>query len=153
MPRYPLLFGYRDLVSGTGFVAGVQADGRALLVEEDEEFWVYGVNPGGIAGHGNTWEAAHEDFRRNFKAALFDLAIEAQGFDEFRRLVTDFFEDTNAESERDWDQATREISSVEEPWLQVRKVTDHPPRIEINEVSSGDPSANELDERPMAACA
>ena len=153
MTHYPLLFGYRDLVSGSGFVAGVHADGRALLVQEEDGFWVYGVNPGGLAGSGDSWEAAHEDFRRNFKAALYDLAIEAVSFGQFQELVVDFFEDTNGPTEGEWDRATREIASRDQRWLQVRKASDHPPRIEVREVSSGDPSANELDEKPMAACA
>lgn len=42
MTRYPLLFGFRDLIAGNGFVAGVAINGRALLVDEDDGFWIFG---------------------------------------------------------------------------------------------------------------
>jgi hypothetical protein len=45
MTRYPLLLGFRDLIAGNGFVASVALNGRALLVDEGDGFWMYGVNP------------------------------------------------------------------------------------------------------------
>ena len=52
--RYPLLFTYRDTLFGTGLLLEVQVvNGRALCVKEaEDEYWVYGVNPGGMAAHG-----------------------------------------------------------------------------------------------------
>ena len=63
MPQYPLLFGYRDLVMGNGFMAGVTTEGRALLVDEDGGAWMYGVNPGGVAAGGHDHGAAAAAFR------------------------------------------------------------------------------------------
>ena len=60
MTHYPLLFGFRDLVAGNGFVAGVNLNGRALLADEGDGFVMYGVNPGGIAAGGSNrgWRIA-----------------------------------------------------------------------------------------------
>ena len=63
MRRYPLLLGFRDIVPGPGFQARVRADGRALLREEEDGFWVDGVNPGGVAGGAATLEEALATFR------------------------------------------------------------------------------------------
>jgi hypothetical protein len=50
MTRYPLLLGFHDLVAGNGYIAGIAlSNGRALLVDEGDGFWMYGVNPGGMA--------------------------------------------------------------------------------------------------------
>lgn len=153
--RFPLIFGYRDLVSGNGYMAGVATQGRALVVEEgDEDFWIYGVNPGGIAGGGATQAAAHEDFRRMFKAVLYDIAEEAQSFEEFKHQVEESFFDVNRHMEEEWLAATRELSVADESLdLRVQKASSHPPKVKVREVSSGGPSVNELDEEPMAACA
>ena len=40
MTHYPLLFGRRELLEGNGFIARVSVSGRALLADEDGEFWV-----------------------------------------------------------------------------------------------------------------
>lgn len=155
MKRYSLVFGYRDLVSGKGFVAGVATDGRALLVEEEDGCWVYGVNPGGIAGGGDTWQGAYDEFKRIYKAALYDIAEEAQNFAEFKSLAEEFVRQTNSENEREWVEATHELSSKkdEDLWLKVLKAKKHPLRVTVKEVSRQGPSANELDEQPVAAWA
>lgn len=99
----PLLFSYRDTVFGNGFAAEVVAvNGRALFVEEDGEFWFYGVNPGGMAAADSTPDAAHAAFRARFRDVLSDFAAAASTFDEFRDEVERFFHATNEPTERDW---------------------------------------------------
>lgn len=109
--RYPLLFSYRDTLFGTGLVLEVQVvNGRALCVKEaEDEYWIYGINPGGMAAHGNTPDAAHAAFRRAFSHILIDLANEAQSFDDFRTAVELFFDDTNAGYEAEWQEATAAV--------------------------------------------
>ena len=46
MTKYPLLFTFRDKIEGRDFVAEVVAHGRVLAVEEQEGWWLYGVQPG-----------------------------------------------------------------------------------------------------------
>lgn len=103
LPRYPLLFTYRDPVFGNGFIASVTAaNGRVLAVQEDQEWWVYGVNPGGLAGHGKDLAEAHADFRRGFTEVLHDIADGASSFAEFEREVGSFFNETNDVMESGW---------------------------------------------------
>ena len=82
MTRYPLLLGFRDLIAGNGFVASVALNGRALLVDEDDGFWMYGVNPGGLAAGGSTAAEALAEFRKDYRLVLFDIATEAEGFED-----------------------------------------------------------------------
>lgn len=104
--HYPQLFGFRRLVLGDGFVAGVQMSGRGLLVEEGSEgFWMYGVNPGSAAGHGEDRAEAVADFRERLWSVLVDLAGEAEDFDGFRSLAEEFFYAVDEAEEERWEQA------------------------------------------------
>lgn len=105
--RYPLLFGYRDLVEGLDFVAGVETAGRALLVEEADEVSVYGVNPGGMAGFGDTRDGALSDFRETYRKVLYDLAAEADTFEEFRTQVEHFVSEASDLDE--WEEAVDDV--------------------------------------------
>jgi hypothetical protein len=110
----PLLFTYRDSLFGNGFVVEVQAtNGRALGVQESDGFWMYGVNPGAMAAFGDDPDAAHAEFRQTFSNILKDLALEANSLDEFRALVTAFFNDTNPGHEKDWLKAVEAVRKNE----------------------------------------
>src|SRR6266581_535977 len=81
-PAIPILFTYRDCLFGNGFVVEVNAvNGRALCIHERDGFWMYGVNPGGMAATGEDAVAAHAEFRQTFSKILKDLAHEASSFD------------------------------------------------------------------------
>jgi hypothetical protein len=73
-----LLFGRRELVEGNGFVARVVVSGRALLVDENGECWIEGVNPGGFAASGKSPSEALAAFGSAFRAILFDIASGAE---------------------------------------------------------------------------
>ena len=102
--QYPLLFTYRDTLFGNGFLMEVQAvNGRALCVREaEDEYWVYGINPGGMAAHGADPAAAHAAFRKAFSHILIDLAQASNSFEQFQAAVQTFFDDTNEGYEADW---------------------------------------------------
>ena len=123
MPRYPLFFGLRDLVAGNGFVAAVALEGRALLVDEGDGFWMYGVNPGGVAAGGKTHGEAQAEFRQRYRSVLFDLAAEAASFEEFQRAVAQFCEETNEPTAAEWEEAVNEVRSgkVDADWLPKRR--------------------------------
>ncbi len=89
--KFPLLFGYRDLIAGNGYIAGVATDGRFLLDEDEDEYCVYGVNPGGIAGTGTDRHEALQDFRLGYRSVLHDIAENAANFSDFRAEVKRFF--------------------------------------------------------------
>lgn len=105
MTRYPILFGFRDLIAGNGFVAGVTVNGRALLVDEGDGYWMYGVNPGGVAAGGATATEAQSEFRVAYRSVLFDIAAEAMDFATFRTEVERFFNETNEPTKAEWDEA------------------------------------------------
>jgi hypothetical protein len=112
--RLPLLFTYRDTLFGNGFVVEVQAtNGRALCVRESDGFWMYGVNPGGMAAMGDDVESAHAAFRQAFSNVLVDLALEASNLAAYQVAVRRFFDETNEGYEPEWMAAVRAVRSGE----------------------------------------
>jgi hypothetical protein len=142
MTCYPLLFGFRDVVQGNGFIARVAVQGRALMQTEEppEGVWIEGVNPGGFAASGHSQAQALESFRQSYLAILFDIASDAADFAAFRHGVEEFFRDTNEPASRDWDAAVAEVRAgrTDADWL-AKRPADTPRSIEVVRV-----------ERPMA---
>ena len=106
MNFYPLIFKFKDLIAGPGFLAGVQIEGRVLMVEEKEEghseWWLYGVSPGGIAQEGATPQEAYLNFREFFRGVLEDLAVAAGNFADFQKSVNNFVLDENKAKATIW---------------------------------------------------
>ena len=110
MISYPILFGYRDLITCRGFIAFVKADGRAVLEHEDDgDQWLYGVYPGGIAGGGKETAEAARTFKKRYLSVLFDIAEDAPDFDSFKKQVDAFFYEANEATKRAWDAAHAEV--------------------------------------------
>lgn len=108
----PLLFTYKDTLFGNGFVAEVQAtNGRALCVKEGDEFWMYGLNPGGMSAGGADPTAAHAEFRKTFSNILVDIAIASENFASFKATVEEFFNESNDGFEADWQKAVQAVRS------------------------------------------
>ncbi|MEE8469205.1 MAG: hypothetical protein V3T22_12165 [Planctomycetota bacterium] len=88
LPALPLLFSFKQVVVGNGFLAGVRMDGHALLeteqVDSGEESWITGVAPVGIAGGGGDRGLAFVEFRKAWIEVVFDIATKASSFDDFR---------------------------------------------------------------------
>lgn len=126
MPHYPLMFTFRDAVSGNGFLAGVTLFGRALMVKEGENEWcIYGVRPAGIAEVGVTPEETYLRFRNRYKEVLFDIASESKDFDSFREEVSRFYQEPDSKEEERWEKAVEEIRTgavtPEKPFSDLRK--------------------------------
>jgi len=113
MTNYPLLFGRHEKVEGDGFIARVAVAGRVLLTDEDGEFWVEGVNPGGLAASGGSANEALAQFGRDFLAVLYDIASDAKSFDHFREQVEKFFNDTSAPALKEWEEAVQQVRTAE----------------------------------------
>lgn len=108
--RCPLLFSFRDLVEGKGFLAEVVTHGRGLMIcEGPDDFWMYGVNPGGIAAGGKNPDEANVEFRKAYTVVLFDIAYQASDFASFKRSVAAFFDETNLPTEKAWKDAVEEV--------------------------------------------
>jgi hypothetical protein len=153
MTRYPLLFGFRDLVAGNGYVANVSiSNGRALLVDEEDGFWMYGVTPGGLAAGGKSIGDAQSEFRTAFKSILFDIAEEAQSFEAFRTEVERFLRETNNPTLLEWGEAVAEVrlGHIGADWL-PRKSAESTMDVEIIQLENPMPSVNALDEEAKIA--
>ncbi len=100
----PLIFRFRQLVLGNGFIAGVRMTGRAIL-EEGEETWITGVAPAGFAGGGVDRNAAFVDFRRGWAEILFEIAAEAASFEELKANCEAFLQASTTELDKDWQAA------------------------------------------------
>ena len=122
MTRYPLLFGFRDLIAGKGFVASVSLKGRALLVDEEARgFWMYGVNPGGVAAQGATAGRVQDAFRAAYRSVLTGIAAQARGYSELEREMNGFVEATNHPTAAEWQEAVFAIR-------EGKVCTDHLPK-------------------------
>jgi hypothetical protein len=116
---YPLVFSFRDLIAGNGFVAAVAMDGHVLLSEEEGGFWMYGVQPGSIAAGAELRDSAFKKFKDGYLSVLFDMAAEATSFEAFELNVKSFFAQVNAPNAKDWAHALAEVraSNIELPNL------------------------------------
>ena len=106
---FPLMFGFNDLVMGRGFVAEVTTDGRATMAQEEGEWWMSGVNPGGVAASGATVAEALANFRNTYRLVLTDSAMLANSFEEFSRDVGGIFASTTPELIEEWKTAAMAI--------------------------------------------
>lgn len=109
--HYPLLVTFRDAVSGNGFLAGVTLYGRALILREEDKWWMYGVRPGAIAESGSTPQETFASFRERYRLTLFDIAEDAVNFEEFKATVENFYAQPDHFEENRWEEAFRAIRS------------------------------------------
>lgn len=141
MDAYPLLFTIRELISGNGFLAGVKGQGRCLMVKEGEEegWWLYGVQPGGIAEVGQTPPEAHLRFVVALRNALADMAAQSADFDSFRESAHSFFCEIDKEDAARWSAGVAAVRSgceVDAPLSSLpRWKAESPCDLEVLEVS------------------
>ncbi len=111
MTNYPVMFNFRDVVSGDGFLSGVTLGGRALIVPEDGAWSIYGVRPAPIAESGQTPLEAFLNFKTAYKNVLFDLVEDSKSFEEFKKVAEKFYNETDSEEEKRWSDAVKAIRS------------------------------------------
>jgi len=154
MTRYPILFNRRELIEGNGFVAGVAVRGRALLTDEEEEgeYWVEGVNPGGFAARGGSPSEALAAFVAELRTVLFDIATDGRSFEEFRADVEKFFHETNKIALAEWEEAVQEVRNgrVKVDWL-THRPAESPLGIEVLLIRQPQASNNREGEAALAA--
>jgi hypothetical protein len=107
--NYQLFLTYQSTIIGKGFIADVSAMGRFTATFETEGVWLFGVNPGAIAADGPNLEDAHQAMRESLHLVLIDFAQEADDFKAFKVRVQKFFEETDAESVTEWEQAVQAV--------------------------------------------
>ena len=138
MKRYPLLFAYKDLIAGQGFLASVAIAGRALICEDEEGCWMYGIQPGGICADGDSQKEAAAGFRSLYQAALYDMAAEAPAFAAFRQESQRFFEDEDRLLAKEWWEAVAAVrqGDLKSDWLS-RRPAGSPRSIEVVQIAVG----------------
>ena len=146
---YPLVFAFRDAIVGKGFVADVAVQGRVLLTDEaDGDVWMFGVQPGGVAGGGGNRSEAFHEFKKSYLSVLFDSAVECASFADFESDVKRFFSEVNAPNEKVWLNA---LAAVREGKLSLPNLGSTNadlwlPSIEIRHIDQqASPSANAFD--------
>ncbi len=163
MSKYPVLFTFRDKISGGRFLAEVVMEGRLLVVNEDDGWWMYGVEPGGLAEGGKTPADALLALRQAYNEVLFDFAVEAKtSFKAFKAQVEKFFHDKCDALEHDWQAAVAEVrkGSITPDGLEVRNKpiekmpADSKRRVIVRpiRVTEASPKDNQLD-LPLAVAA
>jgi hypothetical protein len=121
---HPLMFAFRDVITGDGFLAGITVSGRCLMVMEGDEYWMYGVRPGGLSETADSPQSLLAKFRRRYKEILFDIADECRDFESFEKEVKRFFLEPDSEEERRWEDAVSKVRS--ENLLPPQELTDLP---------------------------
>lgn len=145
MKTYPLVFSFRTLVAGKGYYAGVEIRGRVLLCEEKDGFWMYGVQPGSIAGGGVDRGTAFCDFEEGYKSVLYDIAADVDNYTEFEREANEFFGQVNGPTEKDWYGALAKVrrSRTALPGIDKVDADRHPPSFRVFEVDVQRSTPNE----------
>ncbi len=107
--NFPLFLSYQGAIIGNGFVAEISTRGRLLATQEVEGWWLYGVNPGAISADGRNLSEAHAQIRETLRLTFIDFAQESETFAAFKARVEKFFDETDADSVREWQEAVAAI--------------------------------------------
>ena len=163
MSDFPVIFTVRDAIYGNGFLAWVTMTGHAVVrEEEDGEWWVYGVCPGGIAASGDSPAEAYQNFRETYKNVLFDLVEDAAKYEDFYTDVKLLYNQVNEVEKERWDLALNLIRKgslqLEDFFSKLPKQVpeERPTRFKVERLDQGAmlrPSRNKTDrlEMPKAA--
>lgn len=156
MAHFPILFGFRDLVAGKGFLAGVAVSGRALLQGDEENgYWMHGVNPGGLSAGGVDIGAAQRAFRDTYRTILFDISADAGEFGEFKSEVERFFHETSERLLSEWEEAVEWVRADDIHVEGLPRVRSDRAKLSIEvvplSVDQLEPALNAPDEQPSLA--
>ena len=151
--RFPLFINLHVPVACRGDFASVTMKARVLVEKyEDGEFWMYGINPGGICTEGDSLESAHRSFSERLLSKLFAAAEEAADFLSFSKDIREFFQDVNRPYLDRWKQALEEVRAGK---IDIEKMPREPgesePTINIERIVKPEPAHNLTEELARAA--
>ncbi len=131
MTRYPLFFTYSFTIPGNNFLATIRiSNGQALMVQDEDEWWMYGVCPGSISDGGATPQEAYLKFCDTFKQILEDIAFDKHDFQSFESEVKSFVLAADASEQKEWLNARESIRSgqiqPEGPFKDLKRITTDP---------------------------
>ncbi len=120
--HYPFIFDFKQPISGNGFLAGVEiTGGRGLMLQEDDQWWMYGVFPATLSEWGQTPNECFLRYMEELKTVLFTFASEADSFEQFKSELTSFLQQKSTDEEA-WLAAQRKLretnAKLEEDFLQ-----------------------------------
>ena len=82
-----------------------------MVHEGEDGWWLYGVQPGGMAENGETPQEAYARFYNAFKVIVTDLAVEHPEYVGFEQAARQFFNGIDANDEGRWRSAADAIRS------------------------------------------
>lgn len=150
---YPFFFTFLDKVEGNGYLADVAVHGRVLATEEDGVWWMYGVNPGGVAACGKSRAEAYTEFRKAVMSVLFDIATRSsKDFFAFRKEARRFFDEVNCPTLAEWEAAREQVRAGKVTIEGMRRETQESPRrIEIKQKKKFAAKDNRTDPQAVVA--
>ena len=145
----PLYFRFSHTVHKSSFRAAVTASGRCLRYQDDDGWWITGVECGGITADDADPIGANRAFSLAFRETLDMLATESESLTSFRDAVTKFFQDINEGAQEDWLLSRRSVQTVSLPDLSpvanLPKVTDELPlTVQVEPVQTTAPIENDV---------
>jgi hypothetical protein len=112
---WPLIFNYKGTIMGKGFLAEIALTGRLLASQEVSGVWLYGVNPGALSVGAPTIDDANVELRKTLTLLFIDFAQEAASFDQFTKIVEQYFHESDGESIAEWDAARENVRAGRVP--------------------------------------
>jgi hypothetical protein len=143
--NYPLVLKYRGTTIGRGYIAEISATARLIAAQDEDGWWLHGVNPSALAADGDALEDAYLTLRETLRLVLVDFAAEAGSFEEFCARVRQFFESSNADMTRDWVDAVAAVRAKAIDLGDLPKVSADTPveiSVELRRMQDLTPSLN-----------
>ena len=138
-------------------MALVTLSGRLLARQDGGQFWIDGVNPGGLTVPTRELATASQDVQKALQEVLTDFAVAAQDFEAFKQSAEQFFHDTDQGSIEEWEAAVRAVQAGSAPnplALPVRPATSPIAiNVELIELPKVTPTLNSNVEPLLAAAA
>jgi hypothetical protein len=111
--HYPFIFDFKQPISGNGFLAGVEiSGGRALMLQDEDQWWMYGVFPATLSENGGTPNECFLRYMEQLKAILYDFAAEADSYESFNQTVHEFCGQSSADAEL-WNTAQQKLRAAQ----------------------------------------
>lgn len=107
--KVPVLFSFAEELILKKETIQVEFTGRFLVTEQEEDVWVLGVTPGGIAARGETFVSALSSFKTTLIGALLDISEE---YGKDPEKIEDFIKDEDSIEEKEWIKVKGEYGSL-----------------------------------------
>ncbi|MHB1665444.1 MAG: hypothetical protein ACYCT7_09330 [bacterium] len=115
MNEFPIIFTFNEVIivkkGLKAYVSVIKGKGQALLIKENNKYWLNGAHPGGMSDGGNTLKEALHNFKIAFRNVLSDIEGDSRNYEDFQNKVSDFFNDVDEEELKRWEEARQELKA------------------------------------------